>query len=220
MFNLIKNDITIPIVIVPICDIFMCILFTTRARWFQLHMIVNVIITSIIIKDVIDIYTDPINNIEIKTHDLDNYFIIVLHLYHMITFKYLTYMDYIHHFLFVCFGILPSIFFIKTNILRVSTIAGCGIPGIIEYGSLVLVKHDYIDKLTQKKINSNMYAYFRNPLGLFSFIIIYISYINNKLYIDNKFMILFMMLLVYINSTFYNKLTIENYIITKYNKQI
>ena len=209
-------DILIPVVTLPVLDILLCYMFSKKARWFQLHTVTNFIITMIIFKDVKKYYLNLFDAIEEKTSNIDNYFIVILHLYHCLCFKNLSMLDYFHHLLFIITGVLPCTFLFKTNISIFLTFTGCGFPGIIEYGSLTLMKHNIITPLFQKKINSIMYAYLRCPLSIFNITFMYIAYVNGYLNDENPVLILYIMFLTYFNGTFYNKLTIENYINSYY----
>ena len=239
-------NIGIPMIVIPIADKILCKIFSSTARWFQLHSLINLIITTIMLPDIIDFYKNPIkgikyneniirnicetNNFDITTSyisqifntcdmsfdKLDSYFIILLHLYHILTFKSLTKMDYFHHILFVMLGVFPSAIYIKSNIVRLGFISGCGITGFIEYGSLALVKNGKITSIVQKRINSFMYAYIRCPLAIFGCAFNYVFYMEGLLPYDNPYMVIYINLLMFLNATYYNKLTIENYMETQY----
>lgn len=214
------SDILIPVTAIPILDILLCCMISSKARWFQLHACVNLIITVIIFNDVKDYFNNLFLAIKDRDSNLDNYFIIVLHCYHCLFFKNLKMLDYFHHFLFVITGVLPSTYLFNNNVTRFITFTGCGVPGIIEYGTLVLVKHNYITTLYQKKINSYMYAFFRSPLAIFNASFIYMGYKYNYFNHENIYILMYILFLTYFNGTFYNKLTIENYIHTYYKKSI
>ena len=208
--SIIDLEIFIPIVTIPSLDILLCSMISSKARWFQLHAIVNFIITFIIYKDVSLYFTLLFDGIQEKGSNLENYFILVLHIYHCLCFKRLSMLDYFHHIIFVISGVLPCTFLLKTNICRFMTFTGCGLPGIIEYSSLLLMKHNVITLQSQKKLNSYMYAYLRAPLSIFNISFIYIAYNKGYLNQENKQLLFYILFLTYFNGTFYNKLTIEN----------
>jgi len=212
------TDILIPVTTIPLLDILLCCMISSKARWFQLHAFTNLLITIIIFNDVSDYYNNLFSAIKYRESNIDNYFIIVLHCYHCLFFKNLKMLDYFHHFLFVITGVVPSTLFFKTNITRFITFTGCGLPGIIEYSSLVLVKHNYISNVNQKKINSLMYTYMRNPMAIFNLSFIYIGYKYSLFKNENIYVLTYIMFLTYFNGTLYNKLTIENYKDTYYKK--
>ena len=209
-----NNELIIPAITIPLLDFFLCYTISNRARWFQLHTAVNIIITCIIFGDVKIYFNELFNGIVEKTSNLDNYFILVLHLYHFLFFKNLSKLDYIHHLIFVITGVVPCAFLFKTNISRLITFTGCGLPGIIEYGTLTLMKNNKISSLFQKKINSIMYAYLRCPLSIFNVSFMYIGYKTGYFENENPIILLYIIFLTYINGTFYNMLAIENYVVS------
>ena len=56
-----------------------------------------------------------------------------------------------------------------------------------------------------------MYSYIRCPLAMFGCAFNYVFYASGLLPDDNPYMILYINLMMYINSTFYTRLTIKNY---------
>lgn len=209
------TDIGIPILTIPIVDIVLYKCFGKKARWFQLHSAINFIILYIISNDVYNIINDPYYNIKKIDTKMESYFIILLHIYHFFIVDNLTSMDYFHHFLFIGFGVIPSLFFIKSNIVRLAWLPTCSLPGGIEYFTLSLVKHGKLDKITQKYINTYLYNYIRYPLTIFSPVFTYIAYKNNIFENNSKYILLYLNFLLFFNGAYYNKLTIENYMLTK-----
>ena len=191
----------------PILDVGLCMLYGKKARWFQLHAAVNFIILTFIFEDVCNLLINPLN-IRYLDNPIEIYYIVYLHLYHMLIFKN-TLMDYFHHIVFVLFGALPVYYFYNYNTIRLCTFVGCGLPGLIEYTTLSLVKNNKMSSLTQKSLISNIYNYFRYPLTIFSASAIYIA--NQNLYTNipsNN--ILFVILMIFLNGSYFNKITIEN----------
>lgn len=209
------HDIIIPIITIPTIDLILCILFGIKTRWFQLHSIINAIIVLIIWKDIVKLFEDPLNNIEETNSKIDNYFILFLHIYHFFIVNDLTTMDYFHHILFVGCGVIPT-FLIKTcNLIRIAWFSVCGLPGCIEYLSLSLVKHNKLYYMKQKKIMSYIYNYIRYPIIIYCITLTYISYCFGLLIEYNKYLVLYINFMLFMNGAFYNKLTIENYIMHK-----
>ena len=127
------REIIIPIIAIPSIDLLLCFLFGVKARWFQLHSAINIVIVGIIFDDVVKLYRNPIYN----NHDIDSKleltYIMTLHIYHLLISKNITFMDYCHHLLFVGFACLPAYIFYNNNLLRLSVFATCGATGSIEY---------------------------------------------------------------------------------------
>ena len=203
-YNLIK-----PVVYIPLYDLCLCILFTKKARWFQLHSITNMIIFNIIKNDVYNLIINPMNNIVILENYEELYYIIVLHLYHMLFFKN-SLMDYFHHIVFVLFGTLPIYYYYNINLIRLATFVGCGLPGVIEYFTLSLVKHNKISSLNQKILMSNIYNYFRYPFGVYTCCSILLHHQLGYTTNIDQFTLFYTILMIFFNGAYFNKLTIEN----------
>jgi hypothetical protein len=205
------------------CDKLLVYLFGFRARWFQLHSIINSIITFNIFPEFLNISSQnitPYSNFDINIVSYNSsFYIIALHLYHIISFKNLTFYDYFHHILFVVLGVVPSFLYLETNQYVMAYIACAGIPGIFEYGTLSLYKNDKISLLSQKRINSYLYIFFRYPLCVFGVTINYINY-NSKILKDNIFITLYLNFLLYLNGSLFTFLTLDSYIRLKNNEKI
>lgn len=211
------SDIIIPLVTIPAIDLVLCKMFGTISRWFQLHSVINFIIVSIIYQDVIRLYINALQyNASVDTK-IECYYILFLHIYHLFI-KKLSFMDYFHHILFIGAGFIPGILLSNSNLTRLVSFSSCGLTGIIEYFTLALVKHKRMDCLTQKKINSYIYNYIRYPLSLYSVVAIYYVYMDNQSKDISPLLVLYLNFIIYLNGAFYNKLTIENYIIHKFTR--
>lgn len=202
-YNLIK-----PIIYIPLYDLALCILFTKKARWFQLHSFTNMIIFNIIKNDVYNLMINPTKNIVILEDYEELYYIMVLHLYHMLFFKN-SLMDYFHHIVFVLFGTLPIYYYYNVNLIRLATFVGCGLPGVVEYFTLSLVKHNKISSLNQKILMSNIYNYFRYPFGVYACSSILLHHQLGYTNID-EFTLFYTIFMILFNGAYFNKLTIEN----------
>ena len=134
-----------PIIVIPSCDILLIGLLGNRARWFQLHAVTNFMITCIIMSDCIQLFLNPHKAIKYNNSHLDSYYVLILHIYHILTFKKLKIGEIMHHIIYVLFGVVPSIYYSTCNSNKIGYLACCGIPGIIEYSSLTLVKHNKIN---------------------------------------------------------------------------
>jgi hypothetical protein len=212
------SDLIIPLISVPTLDRILCGIFGTKSRWFQLHSLINGIIVYMIFDDVIDMFTNPLANIREKTSKMDSYFIMILHIYHLFIVNNLTALDYFHHILFVGLGVAPSIFYYNSNLVSIAWFPTCGLPGCIEYFTLALVKHDKLESITQKRLNSYIYNYIRYPVTVYGPTLTYIAYKNNRLLHTNPYMLLYFNFILFFNGAFYNKVTVENYILHKYKR--
>jgi len=157
-------------------DISLQKLIGTKARWFQLHAFVNMIVTILSFQDLVFTMTDPLAAITQYCDRQVSVIVFSLHLYHLVAFKKLTRMDYMHHFIsaFVVGG--PSIFLYYNKLLNASNFFICGLPGFINYACLTGVKHGKIKKITEKRINSFLNIYMRQPGILYTVVLNYIAY--------------------------------------------
>ena len=204
------TDIIYTLITIPILDHTLCLCFTKKTRWFQLHAATNLIIVYIIWNDIVNLFYSPLLHIKEPNTFIDWYFIIILHLYHFFIVDKLSLMDYIHHTFFIGFGIVPGALFTNCNIPKIGFFASCGLPGFIEYTCLCLVKHQKMPSIIQKRIMAYVYNYIRYPLCLFCISLTYIAYIETNKITDSYLITLYISFLLFLNGAFYNKLTIEN----------
>ena len=206
-----------PIIVIPSCDILLIGLLGNRARWFQLHAVTNFMITCIIMSDCIQLFLNPHKAIKYNNSHLDSYYVLILHIYHILTFKKLKIGEIMHHIIYVLFGVVPSIYYSTCNSNKIGYLACCGIPGIIEYSSLTLVKHNKISYIKQKQIASYMYCFLRQPLALYSVVLNIILYNYNLIKYSEQTICIYINILLYINSCYYTYATCINYGYNKYN---
>ena len=195
-----------------IIDKILCKLFNNNGRYFQLHSIINLYITIRISYDIFDFFIDPINSYKLLNNNNNSYLILSLHIYHLFISNKLTIIEYIHHILFVGLGVLPTIFYIKTNQIYLGYIACCGIPGVIEYGTLALYKKNKLSLNTQKHIICYLYNYLRYPLALYGCFLNYISWkYNNVLNSENLYFSIYINILLFLNGSVFNQLYLKSY---------
>ena len=211
-------DFIIPFISIPTLDLILCKTFGQKSRWFQLHSLINGIIVYIIFDDIFGFFINPLSNIREINSKIDNYFIMFLHIYHLFIVNNLTFMDYFHHILFIGLGVAPAILFYNSNLVRLAWFPTCGLPGFTEYFMLALVKHGKLESIKQKRYNSYIYNYLRYPLTIYGPTITYVAYKNNLLPETNPYMLLYFNFILFFNGSFYNKVTVENYILHKYRK--
>ena len=185
-----------------------------NGRWFLLHSIVNGLIVYYSLNDTLSCFQDPNNSILPIENKYAGAYAFSLHIYHYIFFK-MSKIDYLHHFISV-FGAMPLCFVYQTRGLSTMYFFGTGLPGGIDYFCLYLMKNNYMNKLTEKNINSYLNNYIRAPgLIITSYIMWKDSFNENGiemgLYYSNKML----SLLFYFNGCIFSKMAIENYIETK-----
>ena len=194
-----------------VLDKLLIMCFGNRARWYQLHVLSNIIVTYYIFTDTIDIYRNPFISYRILDNHIPSLTILTLHIYHMLFFK-LNIMDYFHHILFVGFGVMPTLFFINTNQIYMGYIACSGIPGIIEYSILSLYKNNKLSLIKQKRLNAILYNYIRYPMCIYGASINLVSYHYGFIKNESYYMTIYINILLFLNGAIFNQLTIASYI--------
>ena len=198
-----------------IYDKVLCLCLGNKGRWYQLHCLINFLITINILPSIIEIITDPINGYKLIENNNHNNMVISLHIYHVLTFKNLNYVDYLHHLIFVGLGVIPGMLYINSNQLYLHKIACSGIPGIIEYGSLTLYKNNRLSKKNQKYINTLLYVFIRLPMCIFGTTINFFAY-REGLIKDPLWITIYVNLLLYLNGSIFTFLTADSYFRVKY----
>jgi len=215
LFNYI-NGIFINLFNIYLIDYSIQYLFTAKGRWYKIHFVLNTITVLNLYDKIIYMITDPSNNY--INYEKDNYNLslrlmnshLSLHIYHLLFFNNLNFWDYFHHIVFAFFGIIPGMLFTNSNQLYFQLISGGGITGMIEYGSLSLMKHDMITKYNQKRLNMIIYIFVRLPLCVTGCVCNIIAYSNNLIN-DQLWITVYLNLLLYLNGTLFTYLTCKSY---------
>lgn len=77
----------------------------TQSRWFALHVIANVWISILCLPDVYKMCTDPVEALKTRTTDhWPTSLVFSVHVYHMLFFRNLQWVDWMHHILMVVIG--------------------------------------------------------------------------------------------------------------------
>ncbi len=213
--NIIVKELLFISFIIFFFDNLFCFIFGKKARWFQLHCFINIIVTVDIIPDIIDFIINPSEGYKLLSSNTSSYYIFILHLYHIVVFKNLNFIDYFHHILFIGLGVVPTLYFVKSNQIYLGYIVGNGIPGIIEYGTLTLVKNNLMSIYNQKKTNTILYLFFRLPLCIFGSTMNFVAY-KNGLIPDSLLITGYINFLLYFNGCFFTLLTCDSFFKLKY----
>ena len=137
------------------------------ARWFAIHAATNALIVMLCVHDVwISLWKRPFDSV---IHDgtaassTPALLSLVLHTYHVLFFKNLTWIDWLHHIVsaFSC-GLL-AVIFDWGPLLNAMIFFLTGLPGGIDYLMLLLVKMGKMDSIVEKKYNTYLNLYLRMP---------------------------------------------------------
>lgn len=182
-----------------------------KARWFQLHTMINMIITIMTLQDTVLAFKDPIFAMTQYCDRTASILAFSLHLYHLMVFKKLTKMDYIHHFASSFIGGGPAILFYYNKLLNACNFFICGLPGLIDYACLTAVKHNKMNRLTEKKINSFLNIYLRQPGMLYVLFMNYICFRYNHDKYTHKWINFIGPPILFWNANFFSYEAVYNY---------
>ena len=98
-----------------------------------------------------------------------------------------------------------------STMLSLSNIAMCGVPGGIDYFLLFLVKRNYLNKLTEKKINRFLNLLLRWPFMFLSAYIFLINVVHNNVASNYMPIMLIGIFLHSFNAVYYCDKVIGNY---------
>ena len=163
-----------------------------NTRWFFIHSLCNVFIILFTFSDLLLVFQIPwYSALPSSFYEKQSIepvlFSIYLHIYHVLVFKNLTWVDWLHHILsaFLC-GLIAFVYHwgpILNTILFFIT----GLPGGIDYFLLFLVKLKKIDPMVEKRVNVYLNIFCRMPGLLISSLIGYISL--REMALENPFLI-------------------------------
>ena len=137
-----------------------------NARWFFIHFNINLLVSALTFSDLVDcLKNHQICTLESSSENgyLATEMVIYLHLYHSIVFyNHLKKDDIIHH-LTMC-GFNGFVFYYQgLKIQSVTSFFCSGLPGMIDYFLLYLVKIGKLEKSIEKEIYLFLTTYIRSP---------------------------------------------------------
>lgn len=178
------------------------------AKYFLNHFLANMVICYYCYEDVWYVIWDPIDAIK-STRNCDLVLSIIegIHLYHtVIYFKKLTLIDWVHH-LATFYMIGAAKMYHNGIVYNFGNFFLCGLPGGIDYLLLFLVKRGWMDKISEKYINTVLNAWIRNP-GILFYSCILLT--HSQLLAGHHF-VLHCAALCFWNAIFFNNRVLINY---------
>jgi hypothetical protein len=135
-------------------------------RYFVLHVVVNAMVTVSHLPDVMAVLARPLDNGFVgPSNMMPACDACALHIFHVVTaWRTLSGIDWAHH-LVSAFGsmYLACCVFHQGSIVGATLFLMCGLPGGIDYAMLAAVRYGYMERLTEKWLNSLLHAYLRAP---------------------------------------------------------
>jgi hypothetical protein len=195
-------------------------LFNLQGRYYFTHAIANMCIIYNTFNCMIDSYILPYTNqFNVLDKCSDNNIFISrnitysIHFYHIIYyFNSLRYVDWIHHIIMVGLTLPLSHLINQNNLLGHSFFYIIGLPGMIDYIMLFLVKNNYMHKNKEKNINSLINLWIRCP-GCISNVTLGIVFFINSLNILKLYEIIaggIIILSIYWNGIYFMNQVVTN----------
>ena len=191
-------------------DSILIYLYGRKTRWFNLHACYNCVIVGLSCDYVYEIILNPSDGFLIDS-TVYSVFIygFMLHIYHCIYFK-LKMIDYIHHISSVFFPMMLMPNVIPHKFISLYVFIGSGLPGGLEYFTLVFYKNGLIDKLTQKKWACNFNVYLRIPGGVFACTYGLLSIKSTDIF-EVQISSFILLTIIYLNVTIFDKMALKSY---------
>eukprot|EP01063_Lacrimia_lanifica_P029258 TRINITY_DN4425_c0_g1_i1.p1 TRINITY_DN4425_c0_g1~~TRINITY_DN4425_c0_g1_i1.p1 ORF type:complete len:324 (+),score=130.52 TRINITY_DN4425_c0_g1_i1:55-1026(+) len=136
----------------------------TRSPYYIAHAIVNFLIVFITAPALWMFVTDTVEALKVRTvdtwaMDLCN----GLHVYHVMAYTDLRFVDYLHHVVMVFFC-MPLCYVAELGLVaNYNMFFVSGLPGGVDYVMLALVRYKLLRKLTEKKWNTSINVWVRSP---------------------------------------------------------
>jgi len=204
-----------------VCDVFYA--RHTQARWFALHVIANAWISLLCLPDLIYIFAHPVEALS-QRHSTNHWptsLVFSVHLYHMLFFRNLQWIDWLHHVLMVVIGAPLLITGELGPLMNFNHFFMCGVPGGADYAMLFAVKHGWMAPLTEKRYNSAINVWVREPalvaVGTLGYVQMHLqpSVFSVPIYSVRVFLIL----LALWNGLFFMERVVGNYHVCAYKEK-
>ena len=193
-----------------------------KGNYYFLHGISNMFITYACLNDVKNSYLDLNNFINYSVNYYPTIITFSLHSYHIINYyDKLLFDDWLHHIL-MCGLALPIGININGGfLLNHSLFFLTGLPGGINYINMFLNRNNYMNKITQKRINNFLNLWIRAPGCISHSVLTLIAYnMNTESFTQNqKFMVLCTMILTFWNGIYFMEQVVTNYAVEQYKDQ-
>lgn len=133
------------------------------ARWFLMHSVVNIIIATLCLPDIVEVLSSPVCSLCAPMISWwPCYLAIAVHTYHAIAFN-LKPEEVRHHVIFVLIGGAIALSLPWGPLMNFATFCVTGLPGGIDYALLVAVKTGRMPRLREKAINRWLNTWVRLP---------------------------------------------------------
>jgi len=193
----------------------------SKAIWFRLHSIVNIIGLCYAANDTHEYFTDPLYSDLTPNSTQPMHIVMGLHLFHILYSKSLfgvwslNYLDWIHHIVMCLILTIPYIDISCAKTSNAVIFFVSGLPGAIDYYLMALVKEKQLSVAVEKKINTYLNVYLRSPGILYVATIAYVKYCAG--YYENAIFTFTALAVLFWNAQFFMVIVVYAY--GKHKKQ-
>tara|TARA_B110000977_G_C10947843_1_gene443492 strand:- start:216 stop:983 length:768 start_codon:yes stop_codon:yes gene_type:complete len=183
-----------------------------RGRYEFLHSVSNTITVVLCFPGMIETLRDPINAAKGPTEINGFLVIIAIHCYHVVAFRPLPMIEWVHHILMV--GCIAPIVWASArgSIVDYCSFFLSGLPGAVDYALLVLVKNKRMDRVLEKRINSAINTWLRTPFTLIGgFILFQLTLYDESITPRDRIACLAVASLVAWNALYFGRRVVQNY---------
>lgn len=190
-----------------------------EGKYYLIHGLNNAFIAYLTYNDLISTFTNFNSVLTTSVNILPSIITYSLHIYHIFIYRYkFTFDDWLHHILMGA-ALSTAHQFHTGRLINYSLFFTTGLPGMIDYFLLFLVKNNKIESIVEKKINSWINLWIRCP-GCTSHAVLTILVYNiyNKTLLTSDFERLGYIFTAVI--TLWNGIYFMNKVIVSYNNAI
>jgi hypothetical protein len=184
-----------------------------KGRYEILHAIGNGVATALTAGGMLETLFDPIHAFHCPTN-MNGYCVCIgIHTYHVLAFRPLPLLEWIHHILMI--GLVgPIVFYFPVgSILDYCVFFLSGFPGGMSYVLLALRKNHYVEAITEKRFNAAINTWIRTPFTVIGgYLIFQVVWVKraNLTYVE-ILAGLFVAALSAWNGIFFGRRVVENY---------
>jgi hypothetical protein len=179
--------------------------------WYALHAIINTWIAATVFSDFIKISIDPFSGFDKIQNTFGLALSISLHLFHIVSsYKHMDIIEWMHHIISCMFVGCVAMFYLKGRLINYILFFLCGFPGGIDYYMLALNKYELLDRMTEKRINSELNMWIRLPGISYACFVGWLGFVYKKQPF-NSFLFLLVLFLNFYNATYFAQRVVKNY---------
>lgn len=185
-----------------------------EGKYYFTHAICNFLIVNTTAYEVYQLYMNPYSGLT-QTLRIPMLLTYSLHFYHIVLYHFkFRFDDWLHHILMIFVSLPLGNYFGSTRLLSHSLFYTTGLPGMIDYTCLCMVRNDKMERMTEKKINRFLNVWIRNP-GCTIHAFLTLIFMNQLTLLQDQIFAFITMALVFWNGNYFMDQVVGNYYLLK-----